>query len=115
MSLADRDARGCYFDFNRHSSLLGRPHGCPYMLFSLGESQDCSSWSAIALLDLERQADQFVNSRFYLRKIETLDDPDTSLKQSVMGLDPTCEETADREIINADGLHLLYGKVVCRF
>src|SRR5205814_45441 len=58
---------------------------------------------------------QFVYSRFYLRKIETLDDPDTSLKQSVMGLDPICEETADREIINADGLHLLYCKVACRF
>src|SRR5207253_2161186 len=94
---------------------LGDHHGCPYMLFYLDESQDCSGRSAIALLDLEWQADQFVYSRFYPRKIESLDNPDTSLKQSVMGLDPICEETADREIINADGLHLLYCEVACRF
>src|SRR2546421_1782425 len=94
---------------------LGDHYGCPYMLFYLDESQDCSGRSSIAPLDLEGQADQFVYSRFCLRKIEALDDPDTSLKQSVMGLDPICEETADREIINADGLHLLYSKVACRF
>src|SRR5205823_13396283 len=83
------------------------------MLYCPDESQDCSGWSAIAPLDLQWKADEFVYSRFYLRKVETLDNPDTSLKQSMVCFNSIFEETADREVINTDGLHLLCRKIAC--
>src|SRR5712692_6710316 len=94
---------------------LGDHQGCPFMLCCLDEAQDGSGWGAIAPLDPQRKADEFVRSRHYVGKVETLDDPNSGFKQSVVGLDPIFEETADREVIHADGLHFLYRKVACRF
>ena len=94
---------------------MGDHHGRPSMLCCLDEAQDCSGWGAITSLDLQGKADEFVYCRCYVGKIETLDDPDTSLKQSMVRLDPIFEEAADREVINTDGLRLLCRKIACRF
>src|SRR2546425_2998100 len=92
---------------------LGGHQCCPYILCCLDEAQDGSGWGAIAPLDLQRKADEFVRSRHYVGKVETLDDPNSCFKQSMVRLDSVFEETANREIIDADGLHLLCRKIAC--
>src|SRR6266700_5492081 len=95
------------------ATLISIGIGSSLFCFCLDESQDGSSGSAIRIFDLQRETDQFVCSRCYFSKVEALDEPDACLKQRMVGLDSVLGETTDREIINADGLHLLCCKILC--
>src|SRR6266581_3189969 len=89
------------------ATLISIGIGSSLFCYCLDESQDGSSRSAIRIFDLQRETDQFVCSRLHFSKVEALDEPDACLKQRMVGLDSVLKETTDREIINADGLHLL--------
>src|SRR5438270_8104790 len=77
------------------ATLISIGMGFSFFYYCLDDAQDCSGWSAICILDLERKAHQFVHSGFYIGQVKTLNEPDASLKQRMVGLDSVFVKTTD--------------------
>ena len=66
-------------------------------------AQDRPGGCAVAVFHLERQADQLVLTRLYLRQIQAFDDPDTGAEKRLVSFDAVFPEPTYRKVVDADG------------